>query len=164
MVVTGLERGSERLVHHLFAAGDLIGWLTRAPEQVTPPPDPADRRAGARPACSGGLGAADTRVHPLRNAALAVRSVPPTRLGTGTLDGLRMVFAASISQQRSIISASRLAALSWVSALAWQGVLSELCMLCAQQSGTSNPDTVMHAPVSRAQSTHATPSPFILIS
>ena len=48
MVVTGLERGSERLVRHLFAAGDLIGWLTRAPEQVTPPPDPADRRAGAR--------------------------------------------------------------------------------------------------------------------
>ena len=48
LLVTGLERGSERLVDHLFSQGRLIGWLTSAPERVArPPPVNGSSRSGA---------------------------------------------------------------------------------------------------------------------
>ncbi len=49
-MVTGLERGSEALVQHLFNEGGLIAWLTGAPECVEPQaPASAEGRAGKGP-------------------------------------------------------------------------------------------------------------------
>ena len=38
MLLAGLEYGDEALLAHLFGDCDLIGWLTSAPESVTPVP------------------------------------------------------------------------------------------------------------------------------
>ncbi len=47
MVVSALEGGSDEFLAHLFREGQLIGWLTSAPETVMPAARPGDTRAGA---------------------------------------------------------------------------------------------------------------------
>ena len=47
LIVTALERGSDRLLQHLIGPGQLIHWLTSAPEAVTPQPRASDASAGA---------------------------------------------------------------------------------------------------------------------
>jgi len=47
MVVSALEGGSDEFLAHLFREGQLIGWLTSAPETVMPAARPGDARAGA---------------------------------------------------------------------------------------------------------------------
>lgn len=47
MVVSALESGSDEFLAHLFQEGQLISWLTSAPEAITPKSRPNDARAGA---------------------------------------------------------------------------------------------------------------------
>lgn len=47
MVVSALESGSDEFLAHLFHEGQLIGWLTSAPDTITATPRPDDARAGA---------------------------------------------------------------------------------------------------------------------
>ncbi len=47
MMVSALESGSYEFLAHLFQEGQLIGWLTSAPETITPKSRPNDARAGA---------------------------------------------------------------------------------------------------------------------
>ena len=47
MVVSALESGSDEFLAHLFYDGQLISWLTSAPETITPKARPSDARAGA---------------------------------------------------------------------------------------------------------------------
>ena len=47
MVVSALESGSDEFLAHLFQEGQLISWLTSAPEAITPKSRPNDDRAGA---------------------------------------------------------------------------------------------------------------------
>ena len=47
MVVSALESGSDEFLAHLFQEGQLISWLTSAPEAITPKSHPNDDRAGA---------------------------------------------------------------------------------------------------------------------
>ena len=49
MVVSALESGSDEFLAHLFQEGQLISWLTSAPEAITPKSRPNDDRAGAVP-------------------------------------------------------------------------------------------------------------------
>ncbi len=46
LIVTALERGSDRLLQHLIGPGQLIHWLTSAPEHVMPLPRATDSYAG----------------------------------------------------------------------------------------------------------------------
>ncbi|BDA44664.1 Serine/threonine-protein phosphatase 6 regulatory subunit at N-terminal half [Coccomyxa sp. Obi] len=48
LIVTALERGSDKLLQHLIGPGQLIHWLTSAPEAVTPQPRASDANAGQR--------------------------------------------------------------------------------------------------------------------
>jgi hypothetical protein len=45
LIVAALERGSDKLIQHLVGPGQLVRWLTNAPETITPLPRPSDARA-----------------------------------------------------------------------------------------------------------------------